>query len=42
MPDFRLDDEIVIQSEGRRVYKRFVPLGVAALLVPWNFPISKS
>ena len=34
----QLDDEIVEDSETRRVIVRHEPLGVVAAIVPWNFP----
>lgn len=34
-----LDDEIVEESDARRVITRFSPLGVVGAIAPWNFPI---
>lgn len=33
-----LEDEVVEDSEARRVIVRHEPLGVVAAIVPWNFP----
>ena len=35
----RLPDEIVEESDERRVVTRFTPVGVVGAIVPWNFPI---
>jgi acyl-CoA reductase-like NAD-dependent aldehyde dehydrogenase len=32
-------DEVVEESDERRVVTRFTPLGVAGGIVPWNFPV---
>ena len=34
-----LDDEVLEDSEQRKVYTRFTPLGVVGAITPWNFPI---
>ncbi|KAF4965913.1 hypothetical protein FSARC_6338 [Fusarium sarcochroum] len=34
-----LPEEVVEDSEKRRVITRYTPLGVAAAIVPWNFPL---
>jgi len=34
-----LEDEVVEDSETRRVIVRHEPLGVIAAIVPWNFPV---
>jgi acyl-CoA reductase-like NAD-dependent aldehyde dehydrogenase len=34
-----LEDEIVEESDSRRVVTRFSPLGVVGAITPWNFPI---
>ncbi|KAK6495071.1 hypothetical protein TWF481_003098 [Arthrobotrys musiformis] len=36
----KLEDEVVLDEGGRRIVKRYVPLGVGGAIVPWNFPIS--
>ena len=35
----RLPDEIVEETDERRVVTRFTPVGVVGAIVPWNFPI---
>jgi len=35
----RLPDELVEESDERRVVTRFTPVGVVGAIVPWNFPI---
>jgi acyl-CoA reductase-like NAD-dependent aldehyde dehydrogenase len=34
-----LQDELVEESEERKVFTRYTPLGVVGAIVPWNFPI---
>lgn len=34
-----LDDEVLEDSEARRVVTRYSPLGVVGAITPWNFPI---
>ena len=35
----RLPDELVEETDERRVVTRFTPVGVVGAIVPWNFPI---
>ena len=35
----RLPDEVVEETEERRVVTRYTPVGVVGAIVPWNFPI---
>ena len=35
----RLPDEVVEDTDERRVVTRFIPVGVVGAIVPWNFPI---
>ena len=35
----RLEDEILEDTDARRVVTRFAPLGVVGGITPWNFPI---
>lgn len=35
----RLPDEVIEDSDDRRVVTRFTPVGVVGAIVPWNFPI---
>ena len=35
----RLPDELVEETDERRVVTRFTPVGVIGAIVPWNFPI---
>ena len=35
----RLPDEVVEDTDERRVVTRFTPVGVVGAIVPWNFPI---
>jgi acyl-CoA reductase-like NAD-dependent aldehyde dehydrogenase len=34
-----LSDDIVEETEERKVITRYTPLGVVGAIVPWNFPI---
>jgi acyl-CoA reductase-like NAD-dependent aldehyde dehydrogenase len=34
-----LNDQIVEEDDEKKVIIRYVPLGVVAAIVPWNFPI---
>ena len=34
-----LPEEVVEDTEGRRVVTRFTPVGVVGAIVPWNFPL---
>ncbi|KAF4954252.1 hypothetical protein FSARC_12189 [Fusarium sarcochroum] len=34
-----LPEEIVEDSENRKIITRYTPLGVAAAIIPWNFPL---
>ncbi|KAF5023094.1 hypothetical protein F66182_4851 [Fusarium sp. NRRL 66182] len=34
-----LPEEVIEDSESRKVVTRYTPLGVAAAIVPWNFPL---
>ncbi|PWY97390.1 aldehyde dehydrogenase [Testicularia cyperi] len=35
----KLGEEVIYESETHRAVQRYVPLGVAGLICPWNFPI---
>lgn len=35
----RIPEEVIEDSDDRRVYVRYVPLGVGAGIVPWNWPL---
>ncbi|KAI1483093.1 aldehyde dehydrogenase [Daldinia eschscholtzii] len=37
---FSLPEQVREDSESRKVITRYTPLGVAAGIIPWNFPIS--
>lgn len=37
---FSLPDEVVVDTPERKVITRYVPLGVCAAIIPWNFPLS--
>ncbi|KAF3157416.1 hypothetical protein TWF751_002240 [Orbilia oligospora] len=42
MPDLakiKLEEELMSDVGERKVTKRYVPLGVGGLIVPWNFPV---
>ncbi|KAK6356058.1 hypothetical protein TWF718_000432 [Orbilia javanica] len=42
MPDLaeiKLEEELISDVQGRKVTKRYMPLGVGGLIVPWNFPV---
>lgn len=34
-----MPEEIIEDTEDRKVITRYTPLGVVAAIVPWNFPI---
>jgi acyl-CoA reductase-like NAD-dependent aldehyde dehydrogenase len=34
-----LPEEVLEDNEDRQVITRYTPIGVAAAIVPWNFPI---
>ncbi|KAJ4013737.1 hypothetical protein NW752_005448 [Fusarium irregulare] len=36
---FDLAEEVVEDSENRKIITRYTPLGVVAAIVPWNFPL---
>lgn len=40
LPKMEPKEEVVLDDEQRKVIKRYVPLGVCAGIVPWNFPIT--
>ncbi|KAK6334488.1 hypothetical protein TWF730_003703 [Orbilia blumenaviensis] len=40
LASIKLEDEVVLDEGGRKVVKRYVPLGVGGAIVPWNFPVA--
>lgn len=32
----KLEDEVIAEEGGRKVIKRYVPVGVGGAIVPWN------
>ncbi|EWC46678.1 hypothetical protein DRE_04165 [Drechslerella stenobrocha 248] len=34
-----LQDEVIQRTDERTVVKRYVPIGVGGLIIPWNFPV---
>ncbi|TGJ86594.1 hypothetical protein E0Z10_g2197 [Xylaria hypoxylon] len=40
--ELSLPDNVIEDTEERRVIERYTPLGVAAGIVPWNFPLMLS
>ncbi|KAK6519119.1 hypothetical protein TWF281_003808 [Arthrobotrys megalospora] len=39
LASIKLEDEVVVDEGGRKVIKRYLPMGVAGGIVPWNFPV---
>jgi hypothetical protein len=37
--DLNVPEEVIEDTEDRKVITRYTPLGVVAAIVPWNFPI---
>ena len=37
--DLNIPEEVIEDTEDRKVITRYTPLGVVAAIVPWNFPI---
>jgi acyl-CoA reductase-like NAD-dependent aldehyde dehydrogenase len=37
--NLELPEEVIEDSENRKIVTRYTPLGVAAAIVPWNFPL---
>lgn len=33
-----MPEQLMEESEGKKVITRYTPLGVVAAIVPWNFP----
>ncbi|KAF3096269.1 hypothetical protein TWF706_007726 [Orbilia oligospora] len=36
----KLEDEVIVEEGGRKVIRRYVPIGVGGAIVPWNFPMA--
>ncbi|KAK6498219.1 hypothetical protein TWF506_004459 [Arthrobotrys conoides] len=36
----KLEDEVIVEEGGRKVIRRYVPVGVGGAIVPWNFPVT--
>ena len=39
MASIALPEDVVEDSETRKIITRYTPLGVVAAIVPWNFPL---
>jgi acyl-CoA reductase-like NAD-dependent aldehyde dehydrogenase len=39
MASIELPEEIIEDNEKHTILTRYTPLGVAAAIVPWNFPL---
>ncbi|KAI1806799.1 aldehyde dehydrogenase [Daldinia bambusicola] len=39
MSGFSLPEEVLEDSESRKIIMRYTPLGVATGIIPWNFPV---
>jgi hypothetical protein len=37
--DLNIPEEVIEDTEDRKVITRYTPLGVVGAIVPWNFPI---
>ncbi len=40
MADIPIEPELLLEDETRRIELRYVPLGVAGIITPWNAPIN--
>lgn len=38
MADITVPEEVIEDSENRTIVTRYMPMGVVAAIVPWNFP----
>jgi len=39
LPDLKLPEDIIEDTEDRQIINRYTPLGVACGIVPWNYPV---
>lgn len=39
MPQIPIPENVIEDTEERRVVQRYTPIGVACAIVPWNFPV---
>ena len=39
MPDIEIPENVIEETDERRIMQRYTPIGVAAAIVPWNFPV---
>lgn len=39
IPTMKIPEDILEETEDRQIIQRYVPLGVACAIVPWNYPI---
>lgn len=39
MPDIEIPENVIEETDERRIVQRYTPIGVAAAIVPWNFPV---
>lgn len=39
MANIPLPEEVVEDTDTRRIITRYTPIGVVAAIVPWNFPL---
>lgn len=39
MAKLEMPEEVIEDTEDRKVITRYTPLGVVGAIVPWNFPI---
>lgn len=39
MADITMPEDVVEDTETRKVITRYTPLGVVGAIIPWNFPI---
>ncbi|KAJ5464053.1 hypothetical protein N7475_007188 [Penicillium sp. IBT 31633x] len=39
LSDIDLPESVIEEDDGRQIVQRYVPLGVSAGIVPWNFPV---
>ena len=39
IPDIEIPENVIEDTDERRIVQRYTPIGVAGAIVPWNFPV---
>lgn len=39
IPEIEIPENVIEDTDERRIVQRYTPIGVAAAIVPWNFPV---